>query len=102
MADTWATIATTWATETQKWDVIDFSFTGTLVCRVTLNSPKAMGLAFAGTQNLEVELNSPPDFPQIQLDGTLSMQVTLNALVDYALWTEEASVSKAWTKETSS
>lgn len=102
MADTWDTIATTWDTETQKWDVIDYTFIGTLSCRVSLDSEVAHGLVFVGSLEVEVELNSPPDFPQITLDGTFPMYAHIESLIDYSIWVEEAEVSRTWTTESPS
>lgn len=99
---TWAAITTKWNTETGKWDVITYTFTGTLSCLLELNSAKEMGIAVVGTHELVVEVNSPADFPQIILDGTLTLSATLESVIDYAIWVEEPRVTRTWTEETGS
>jgi hypothetical protein len=96
----WDTVVTdTWDNQTEKWDILNFTMTGTLQAEVSLNSLKEMGLAYAGNLSADITLNSPPEFPIIDMSGTLSMKFTLASKFDYAIWVKEASRSRNWTEE---
>lgn len=96
----WDTVVSgTWDSQTEKWDILNFSMTGTLQAYVSLDSVKAMGRDYVGSLSAIITLNSPPEFPVIEMSGTLSLSVSLASKVDYALWVKESPRSRNWTEE---
>lgn len=89
----------TWDAQTEKWDVINFSLSGTLQSEARLSSLVSVNLSYSGTLQGDIELNSPPEFPVIALSGLLQMEAVLTAKIDYAIWVEETPRSKVWTEE---
>lgn len=96
----WDTVVSdTWDNQTEKWDLVNYLLTGTFNAECELKSAVVFGLVVAGNLDISVDLNSPPEFPVIEMVGDLSLSVILEAKVDYSLWVGETPITSGWVAE---